>query len=68
MLDYANTNKMTLDKIKAELAGTAMKLDLQKDLFLASTTKELHAKGQPQVVTPAIEPPGRAPDGQAFAK
>jgi hypothetical protein len=22
----------------------------------------------PQVVTPAVEPPGKAPDGQAFAR
>lgn len=45
----------TLMKIKAELGQTVAKLRVQKEL----------AK---QVITPATEPPGRAPNGQAFPR
>lgn len=70
LLDYANTNKTTLDNIKAELAQTAMKLETQKDLFVASTATDIHKHRNPapQVATPAMEPAGRAPAGEAFAK
>jgi hypothetical protein len=70
MLDYANTNKQTLDQIKGQLAQTAMKLKTQEDLFLASTQVDLHKHNNPapQVLTPPVEPAGRAPDGEAFAK
>lgn len=70
MLDYANTNKVSLDKLKAELTQTAMKLETQKDLFVAGTTLDVHKHRNPapQVATPAVEPAGRAPDGEAFAK
>lgn len=70
MLDYANTNKVSLDKLKAELTQTAMKLETQKDLFVASTATDIHKHRNPapQVLTPPVEPAGRAPDGEAFAK
>lgn len=55
MLDYANKNSISLNKIKAELAETAMKLKTQKELA-----------GINQVLTPPTEPPGHADDGRAF--
>lgn len=61
MLDYANKRDMSLDQIKAELAGAAMKMNLQRELAGAD------GKG-PQVTSPPVEPEGRAPDGEAFTK
>ena len=48
-------------KIRADLAKTVMKLKAQIELA-RSTGKT------PQVATPPTEPPGRAPNGQAFQK
>lgn len=59
MLQYASDQKITLDKAKADLAGKAMTLRTQKELAAASNMAA-------QVATPAFEPPGRAPEGQAF--
>jgi len=59
MLDYANKNNISLGKVKADLAQTAMKLNLQKELS--------QGRGG-EVITPAIEPAGRAPDGESFEK
>jgi hypothetical protein len=51
----------SLNKSKTTLADTAMKLRTQKELAHAD-----HAAAQ--VADAAIEPPGRAPEGQAFQK
>ena len=70
---------VTLDKIKAQLAIESSKHDLQRELAAMPTPDEVAAtvRGEniasnprtaPQVATPAVEPPGRAPDGQAFAR
>ncbi len=61
MLDYANKNQISLDKVKADLAQTTMKLQLQEKLSMP---------GGPggQVSTPLVEPPGRAPDGESYQK
>ena len=59
MLEYAQSNKLTLDQIKAQLAETTMKLQVQRELAGAD------GKG-PQVATPPTEPPGRADPGQAY--
>ena len=75
MLDYANKNQITLDKLKAQLAIEAGRNDLQRELATLPTPDEIaatvrgeniEANPMPQVATPAVEPPGRAPDGQAF--
>lgn len=77
MLDYANKNQITLEKLKAQLAIEAGRHDLQRELATLPTPDEIAAtvRGEnigsdaaPQVATPAVEPPGRAPDGQAFAR
>lgn len=61
MLQYANENRMTLDKIKADLASDSMKLSVQKEL--ASMNNAMPAK---QMLTPPSEPPQRADPGMAF--
>lgn len=68
MMDYANKHSMKLEDVKAKLAETAMKLNVQKELAGATIGADLHKHRNPapQVATPATEPPGRAPDGQAF--
>lgn len=61
LLDYANKRDINLNDAKKDLAINAMKLNLQRELS--------GSDGQgPQVVTPAIEPAGRAPDGRAFQR
>lgn len=61
MLDYANKNGINLDKVKADLAKTAMELNLQREL----AGKD--GKG-PQVADPLVEPEGRAPEGEAYQR
>lgn len=56
-----NSLRKELDKLKAQLAQTTMKLSLQRELA--------GADGQgPQVATPVVEPEGRAPEGEAFQR
>lgn len=67
LLEYANREKINLDKVKADLARESMKLQTQKELSAASM--ELNVKSgkiSPQVATPPTEPIGRAEDGRAF--
>ena len=56
-LQLQGKDKNVLDGVRGSLAEVAMKLKLQAKLA-----------GQTQVATPAAEPPGRAPDGQAFTR
>jgi len=82
MLDYANKNQITIEQIKAKLALEGSKMDLQRELAQfghvsaqeARVTDSHLAKQQAvvekaveQVATPAVEVPGRAPDGQGYA-
>jgi hypothetical protein len=82
MLDYANKNQLTIEQIKAKLATDGAKMDLQRELAQfghlsaqeARVTDSHLDKQQAvvegaveQAITPAVEPPGRAPDGQGFA-
>ena len=61
MLDYANANKVTLDKIKADLAKKAMEINATKELAGMKATAD-------QLPTPPIEPPGRAPVGESYQR
>lgn len=61
LMEYATRKDISLEKAKTELAKTAMELNVQRELAGAD------GKG-PQVATPAVEPAGRAPDGEAFQK
>lgn len=68
MLDYANKRNLTLDEIKADLAKEASRQNLQRELAGATHAIDLHKHATPQVATPPIEPPGRAPAGEAFQR
>lgn len=78
MLDYANKHEITIENIKAKLASEGAKMDLQRELaqFGQVSAKDMQVtqgkldKQQAaveQAITPAVEPPGRAPAGQGFA-
>ena len=58
MLDYANQRGIALDRVKADLAKTAMELKTQINLTRGGYG--------PQVAEPPVEPPGRAEDGRAY--
>lgn len=55
---YANDRGMSLEKAKVELATTSMKLNLQRELAM------LKVAGQ--ATTPAVEPAGKARNGEGF--
>ncbi|MES2942916.1 MAG: hypothetical protein V4772_08610 [Pseudomonadota bacterium] len=55
-----------LENIKATLAGLVIKLNTQKDLAMGSHTMDLHKHNSSQVVSPAIEPAGKAENGASF--
>lgn len=61
MLDYANTNKVTLDKIKADLTKKAMEINATKELAGMGATADRLPK-------PPVEPPGLAPAGESYQK
>ena len=71
---HIETMKMSGEKeisfadLKAMLASTSMKLNVQQDLALAADVKDFHKhyNPAPQVVTPLVEPLGRAAPGRAF--
>ena len=57
-----------LESMKVQLADTTLKLRTQTDLTLGAHTMDIHKHNNPapQVATPAFEPSGRAPPGQAY--
>lgn len=61
LLEYSSKQQMTLDEIKAKLASDTMKMNLQRELASMTETPK-------QVLTPPTEPPGLAPDGQAYQR
>ncbi len=61
MLDYANANKVTLDKIKADLAKKAMEIQATKELAGVKAPADKLPK-------PPVEPPGIAPAGESFTR
>lgn len=84
MLDYANKNQLTIEQIKGKLAIESSKMDLQRELAVLgrvdpqqfqaeninATANQIDAGSgnTPQVLTPPVEPPGRASPGQAFVE
>jgi hypothetical protein len=68
-LDYANKHSLKLEEVKAKLAETAMKLNVQKQLSEEAMDADLHKHHNPSpVIAPPTEPAGRAADGQAFVR
>jgi len=71
MLEYANTNNITLDKLKTQLAIEAGRNDLARELATLPTVEEViggvkdnaEAGRNPEQLQPAGEPAGKAPSG-----
>ena len=59
MLKYAQQEKISLDKVKADLSKKAMDIQATKEL----ASLEAHASRLP---TPPVEPPQQAPVGKSF--
>jgi hypothetical protein len=67
--ELTSVERAALEKIKASLAETAMKLTTQKELSAADTAVDLHKHHTPSpVLAPPTEPAGRAESGKAFAQ
>lgn len=60
MMEYAQKSGINLDKIKADLAKEASKQDLMRELADKKENKT------PEITKPPIEPPGKAPEGEAY--
>ena len=60
-----STERQTFEKIKAQLADSAMKLSTQKELSAASLAVGVH-KHNTAAAKPPTEPAGRAAKGKAF--
>jgi hypothetical protein len=59
--------RQNLEKIKATLAGTALKLRTTKELAIADHRVDVHKhRNPPPVMKPPIEPKGRAAPGRSF--
>jgi hypothetical protein len=56
MMELSQAQNISLEEIKASLAGTTMKLQVQKQLSQIDR----------EVATPPTEPAGRAQDGRSF--
>jgi hypothetical protein len=66
MMQFSESNQISLEKLKAQLAISAAGMNLQREL---STNKESKPeRTTPQVAEPPTEPPGRAPAGQAYER
>lgn len=66
-VELSSVERQALDKIKAGLTDTAIKLRTEKELAAASMTVDLHKdKSPPPVMEPPVQVPGRADNGHAF--
>jgi hypothetical protein len=76
LMEYAQQRGIGLDEAKVQLTKTAMELRTQKELSQPAPAlqqpggrqRNRGPKPAPQVAPAAVEPPGRAPAGQAFQK
>lgn len=59
LIEFANKKELSLQDLKAELAQTSAKLELQRELSML-------AKGGPEVVKAPNEPAGRALPGHSY--
>jgi hypothetical protein len=69
MLEYANTNNITLDKLKTQLAIETGRNDLARELATLPTVGEVAetVRAGDQIAKGQAEPPGVAPPGLGFA-
>lgn len=70
MLDYANKRGISLDRVKADLAKTAMQLQTQRDLNAQDNAADLRRNNRPERPQRGAQPPGQVPgkagNGRAF--
>ena len=66
--NLSEERRAQLQDHKVALAGIALKLKTQTDLSLGAHAVDVHKHHSPQVITPAAEPAGRAPAGNAFTQ
>ena len=66
LANFANTHGISTDKVKADLAQTAMKLKVQQQLSANDVADLVPKHHLPPVLTPPDEPAGRAPPGHAY--
>ncbi len=62
--------QLVLNKIKADLSGLTMKLNVQQQLSANARGADIykHKNPSPQALTPPTEPAGRAKAGESFAQ
>ena len=60
MMEYAKDTNISLDKLKVQLSLGSAGMNMQREL----SDKKIGSV--PEVTTPPVEPPQRAPDGQSF--
>ena len=63
--ELSSVERQVLEKIKADLASTASKLTLTRELSVMNARKDLH-KHHVSPMSPTVEPAGRAESGKAF--
>jgi hypothetical protein len=70
MADLSSEERQHLELMKVRLAETSLKLRTQTDLAVGqhAVDMHMHRNPSPQVITPAAEPPQRAPVGEAFTQ
>jgi hypothetical protein len=66
MLRYATQQKVTLEQIRADLADSAAKINLQRELAGVAHAVDMRKHNSSQVMKPPVEPPGRADPGEAY--
>lgn len=65
--ELTSLQRQVFDKLRVQLAGKAMEIEAQKQLTRDSQLLDLK-KHNDVIRRPAVEPMGRAPKGQAFAR
>lgn len=64
LMEYANDRQISMDQAKTELAKVTMQLNTQVQI----SSHNSHMETARQVAKEGTEPPGKAPDGEAFEK
>lgn len=65
LAEFAMQRNISLEQAKTQLATTAMKLNVQKEISNMDNRIDIHKHHNP-VITPPTEPAGRAEPGHAF--
>jgi hypothetical protein len=70
VMEYAAMHRLSIEQVKAKLAETAMKLDVQQRMSVDKNGGggggRVRSSRVPQITSAPAEPAGTAPNGQAF--